>query len=291
VAVAQRLHENDLAGHLLAQGGWEHVDLPAIAIEDQVIAMGQGKQKTRRIGDILHPARESRETLDRIKAAVGSQTFSAQYQQRPIPIEGNLVKRPWLQWYETMPSEGTIVQSWDCASTIAITAAYSACSTWRICGRQYYLLDIWRGRVEFPQLRRQVIALARKYRPDSILIEQAGVGLALIQELRINPVPEVPTPIGIKPVGDKVMRMMAQSPRFEAGQVHLPKQAPWLGELLNETLGFPNTRYCDQVDSISQCLEWVQQKNQLIWSFIGSAGKMWIAGREVRNGRFVDADD
>jgi predicted phage terminase large subunit-like protein len=190
-----------------------------------------------------------------------------------------------------MPSEGTIVQSWDGASTIGITAAFSACSTWRMCGRQYYLLDMWRGRVEFPQLRHKVNALARKYHPDSILIEQAGVGLALIQELRTNPGPEVPTPIGIRPVGDKVMRMMAQSPRFEAGQVHLPKQAPWLDELLNEMLGFPNTRYCDQVDTISQFLDWAQQKNELIWSFIGSAGKMWIGGREVKNGRFVDEDD
>ena len=93
VVVMQRLHENDLAGHLLDQGGWEHLDLPAIAVDDSVIPLGHGKLMTRRIGDILHPERESKDTLDRIKAEIGSLMFSAQYQQRPVPLEGNLIRR------------------------------------------------------------------------------------------------------------------------------------------------------------------------------------------------------
>ena len=93
VVVMQRLHENDLAGHLLDQGGWEHLDLPSIAVDDSVIPLGHGKEMTRRIGDILHPERESKDTLDRIKAEIGSLKFSAQYQQRPVPLEGNLIRR------------------------------------------------------------------------------------------------------------------------------------------------------------------------------------------------------
>ena len=77
--VMQRLHENDLAGHLLAQGGWEHLDLPSIALDDCVIPLGRGKVMTRRVGDILHPERESKDALDRIKAEIGSLQFSAQY--------------------------------------------------------------------------------------------------------------------------------------------------------------------------------------------------------------------
>jgi hypothetical protein len=79
------LHENDLAGHLLDQGGWEHLDLPAIALEDSVIPLGVGKVMRRRAGDVLHPACESKDALDRTKAEIGSLMFSALYQQRPIP--------------------------------------------------------------------------------------------------------------------------------------------------------------------------------------------------------------
>src|SRR5215475_6534069 len=92
VVVMQRLHENDLAGHLLGQGGWEHLDLPAIAVEDSVIPIGDNKVFTRGQGEVLHPARESREVLDRIKAEIGSLKFSAQYQQQPVPLEGNILR-------------------------------------------------------------------------------------------------------------------------------------------------------------------------------------------------------
>jgi hypothetical protein len=78
VVVMQRLHENDLAGYLLGQAGWQHLDLPAIAIEDCVIPIGHGKQITRRRGEALHAERESQEVLDRIKCKIGSLMFSAQ---------------------------------------------------------------------------------------------------------------------------------------------------------------------------------------------------------------------
>jgi hypothetical protein len=71
----QRLHENDLAGHLLGQDGWEHLDLPAIAVEDSVIPIGDGKLFTRRQGDVLHAERESQAVLERIKAEIGSLMF------------------------------------------------------------------------------------------------------------------------------------------------------------------------------------------------------------------------
>src|SRR4029077_3976952 len=82
VVVMQRLHEDDLAGHLLGQGNWHHLDLPAIAVEDSVIPIAPGKQFTRRRGEVLHAARESKDALERIKAEIGSLKFSAQYQQR-----------------------------------------------------------------------------------------------------------------------------------------------------------------------------------------------------------------
>jgi predicted phage terminase large subunit-like protein len=98
----------------------------------------------------------------------------------------------------------------------------------------------------------------RNTSPTPSLIEQAGPGLHLIQEFRANPIPGVPVPIGIKPEGEKLVRMEAQSARFEAGQVHFPREASWLDELLHELLAFQNARHDDQIDSISQFLNWAQ---------------------------------
>jgi predicted phage terminase large subunit-like protein len=262
VVVMQRLHEDDLAGHLIQQSGWQHVDLPAIAIEDSIIPIGPGRVVTRRRGEILHAERESQEVLDRIKTEIGSLMFSAQYQQRPIPAEGNLVRRDWIKWDASPPgrAEGAqVVQSWDVASTASDTGDWSVCTTWLMIKRSYRLLDVWRERLEFPDLKRKLIALAREHWTNHIIIEQAGPGLHLIQELKANPAPGVPVPIGINPEGNKLMRMEAQSARFEAGQVYLPEQAPWLATFLHELLGFPKGRYDDQVDSVSQFLNWAEE--------------------------------
>jgi hypothetical protein len=128
VVVMQRLHEDDLAGHLISQGGWHHLDLPAIAIEESPIDVGRGQRFFRRVGDVLHAERENRETLVRIKAEIGSLMFSAQYQQRPIPLEGNLIKREWFRHYDVPPQKEArdrIVQSWDTATMIGHANDYS----------------------------------------------------------------------------------------------------------------------------------------------------------------------
>jgi hypothetical protein len=150
VVVMQRLHENDLAGHLLHQGGWEHLDLPAIAVEDSIIPVGNGKMLTRRAGDILHPERESKEALERIKAEIGSLMFSAQYQQRPIPLEGNLIRRNWFRFYDALPGQQNkrIVQSWDIATMTGDANDHSVCTTWLMANGDYYLVDVFRGRLE-----------------------------------------------------------------------------------------------------------------------------------------------
>ena len=96
----QRLHEDDLAGKLLSEGDWHHLDLPAIAEEDQEIPIGPGVVHHRRKGEVLHPERESLALLEEIRREMGSLTFSAQYLQRPVPLEGNLIKRDWIKWYE-----------------------------------------------------------------------------------------------------------------------------------------------------------------------------------------------
>ena len=256
VVVMQRLHEDDLAGHLITQGGWQHLNLPAIALRDEPILIGHGRTHLRRTGDLLHPERESRPVLDELKAAMGSPKFSAQYQQEPTPAEGNLVKRVWLRTYDQIPDVGGYFLSWDIAGTTGNTNDYSVCTIWKVHKGNHYLVDVWRGRLEYPDLRKMVAVLAQRYRPATVLIEEAGLGLNLVQDLQRDTPPGMQRPIGIKPERSKLDRMMAQSAKFESGSVYLPKEAAWLADFQTELLGFPHTRHDDQVDSVAQFLSW-----------------------------------
>jgi predicted phage terminase large subunit-like protein len=285
VVVMQRLQENDLAGHLLAQGGWEHLDLPSIALEDTVIALGSGRTVHRRVGDILHPERESKEALERIRAEIGSLMFSAQYQQQPVPLEGNLVRRDWFRFYDQLPEESAkrIVQSWDIAMATGATNDYSVCTTWQIIKNDYYLIDVFRDRLKYPDLRRKVANLADKHRAVAIIIEDAGLGMALLQDLWRDLPRGMVRPIGQKPDGSKVDRMIAQSAKIEAGHVKLPREANWLDTLLLELLAFPNGRHDDQVDSVSQFLNWASlRKLNMGIAFIPGLGpKVFCGGVQI----------
>ena len=262
----QRLHEDDLAGHTLRQGGWEHLDLPAIAVEDQVFQLGPKRSHLRLAGDVLHPERESFAALEGLERELGALLFSAQYQQRPVPLEGNLVRRAWFRYFTSSslppPTYLTkIIQSWDVAMQTGETNDYSVCTTWRADQGDVYLLDVFRGRLEYPELRRKVIALAREHGCSRVLIEDAGPGMNLLQDLRHSPAPGTLRPIGVRPDGGKLERMAAQTAKIEAGHMHVPENAPWLPEFLAELLAFPHGRHDDQVDSVSQFLFWWQREN------------------------------
>ncbi len=265
IVVMQRLHEEDLAGYLLEQGGWHRLDLPAIAIEDQQIRIGPhpADLHDRKEGDVLHPEREPHAALERIKAEIGSLAFSAQYQQRPIPLEGNLIKREWFKDYgdPPAPTQGSkVVQSWDIAGSVSERSDWSVCTTWAMHQKTFYLLDVWRGQLEYPDLKRKVIALREAHGAQMVLIEKAGLGLSLVQDLKADSPAGFPNPIGISPDGDKLVRMEAECARIEAGHVVLPRNAPWLDTFLHELLAFPNGRHDDQVDSVSQFLNWAWRR-------------------------------
>jgi len=249
--------------------------LPAIAMEQETIPLRHGLTHTRHPGDLLHPQREGRSALEGIKAEIGSLLFSSQYQQRPIPVEGNLIRREWFRYYDEPPSSRSgirIVQSWDVAMTTGDHSDYSVGTTWLMDKKDYYLVDLFRARLEYPDLRRQIIGLARRHGASTILIEMAGPGLNLIQDLRADTIMDVARPIGVKPEGSKRDRMAIQSAKIEAGQVHLPRNAPWLGDFLHELLAFPNGRHDDQVDSVSQFLRWAQTSALFVTVDIGMPG-------------------
>ena len=263
IIIMQRLHQDDLVGHVLGQEPWDVVSFPAIALEDQMIEFlsPYGRRAFFRAeGTALHPGRESLETLQRIRASIGEYNFDSQYQQTPMPKGGALIKTAWLNYYDPdtpLPEFIRIVQSWDTANKSTELSDYSVCTTWGSTGEHYYLLDVFRARLEYPELKRKVIELSSRYPYVQVVIEDKGSGTQLYQELKGA------VPFGLKPYTplpsvDKVMRLHTQSIRFESGQVLLPRWAPWLEEYVKELTGFPGTRYDDQVDSTTQALAYLQ---------------------------------
>jgi predicted phage terminase large subunit-like protein len=125
------------------------------------------------------------------------------------------------------------------------------CTTWLRRGNDHHLIDVTRGRLVYPDLKRLVVQLARRYKPDAVLIEDRSSGTQLIQDLRDG---GVVRPIPINPEADKKTRMFLQTAKLEAGNVFIPEHAPWLDDFRNEILQFPDGRHDDQVDSMSQYL-------------------------------------
>jgi len=255
IVVTQRVHMDDLSGYLSSgSADWEVLSLPAIAEIDERIPIGDNEFYHRRVGEALHPAHESLDTLLKLQQELGTYDFSAQYQQCPIPFGGAMIKRDWLRFDDKAPerkSKTKIMQSWDIAAKDGLRNDYSVCTTWLVEGNHYYLIDLTRGRYDFPRLRQLAGALADRHKPTVILIEDASAGISLAQELRsmghwrVKPMPVE---------HDKVTRLFVQAAKFEAGLVHFPKHAPFLQDLLAELLAFPNGKHDDQVDSITQAL-------------------------------------
>jgi predicted phage terminase large subunit-like protein len=262
IIVMQRLHQDDLVGHVLEQEDWVVVSLPAIAEVDErhLIDGPLGRRYfTRKAGDILHPQRESAESLANTRRAISEFSFASQYQQRPIPLGGAIVKTDWLRFYEPgeQPSKFQLVlQSWDTANKSGDLNDFSVGTTWGVIKQTYYLLDVSRKRLDFPDLKREVRRLAKLFLAKKILIEDKASGTQLIQDLKregLHAVVPYAPPAG----ADKIMRLHAQTAVFENGRVLLPAKAPWLADYVNELTGFPGSRYADQVDSTTQALDYL----------------------------------
>jgi predicted phage terminase large subunit-like protein len=261
VIVMQRLHEDDLVGHVLTREGWEILSFPAIAEtnEAHIVETTFGRKEFRRqAGEALHPDRESLETLAHIRATIGEYNFAGQYQQTPAPAGGGMVKEAWFRRYrmsECPEKFDRIVQSWDTASKPTELADYSVCTTWGLKGPNFYLLNVVRKKLSFPDLKRAVVEQDRLFNPEVILIEDKASGTQLIQDLIEAGLSRVTR---YKPEGDKIMRLHAQTATIENGFVHLPEEAHWLADYISELTMFPAGRHDDQVDSTAQALAWTK---------------------------------
>lgn len=261
IIVMQRLHQDDLVGHVLDRGeDWEILNFPAIAEqnEDYIVESALGPIRyQRKVGEVLDPSRESRKILQGIRQTIGEYNFSSQYQQSPVPREGAIIRNAWLQYYDPdgyLPEFTVKFQCWDTANKSGELNDYSVCTTWGFYEEKFYLLDVFRRRLNYPELKKKVIELLGKHEPRSVFIEDKASGTQLIQDLSSE------GHYGIKafappPGTDKIMRLYAQSAKFESGRVLLPSKASWLDEYVRELTSFPGTKHDDQVDSTTMALD------------------------------------
>jgi len=260
VVIMQRLHEEDLTGHLLKKGGWELLKIPAENQTGEDIIYNypiSGKVKVFKPGEVLHEEREDRVTLDATKRELGSYAYAGQYLQEPAPLEGGMIKDSWWQWYDGKNRFTEIYQSWDTAIKEGQDNDYTVCTTWGVSGNQYYLIDIVREKLDYPALKKAVIAQFDKYNPRQVIIEDKASGQSLLQTLR----KETKLPIvAVQPLKDKVTRLAKASVSIEAGRAYLPKDKYWIDDFLTEFRLFPNSKHDDIVDSVTQFINWYNEK-------------------------------
>jgi predicted phage terminase large subunit-like protein len=247
LAVATRWSERDPMGWIMAQQGWTVLHLPAIA-ESAEDPLG------REIGEALWPSHYPVEVLEAIRADVGSRVFQCLYQGNVAAAQGTIFKRDWFRHYDQAPtpeSFSRVIQSWDTAFKTGATNDYSVCATFGQTKNGFYLLSLYRAKIEFPELKRQVAQQADFWHPTEIYVEDKSSGQSLIQELKTATNYPV---IAIKVDRDKETRASACTGYFEAGRILFPKDASWLGDLEDELAGFPGGLHDDCVDAICQAL-------------------------------------
>ena len=165
VVVMQRVHQNDLVGYLQEQGGFEVLNLPAIATKTDTYDLGGGRTYTRLQNELLHPAHESVDILIELRREMGPIAFSAQYQQAPIPPGGTIIKKKWLKTYDELRSRpgDRIVMSWDIALSEMETGDYTACVVLLIREEMFFVLEVVRGRFPFETLKAKVMEVKQRY--------------------------------------------------------------------------------------------------------------------------------
>ncbi len=256
VVVMQRLHAEDLSGYLLEKGGWEHLCLPAIAPALTTLRVG-AKVFVREQGEALHPAREPLALLERTQRELGSANFNAQYQQAPVRVVGNLIRPEWFVRFklEALRGRENVVQSWDTAIKAGAAHDASACATFVEIDGVHHLLDMQLVRLEYPALKRLIISHAARFEAATVLMEDKASGQSLLQDLRQETDLAL---LAVMPSEDKLTRLARVTPLMEAGKLALPTAAPWLAAFEAEFFSFPDSAHDDQIDAVSQYLNWVR---------------------------------
>lgn len=261
VCIMQRAHGDDLAEKILKESDMVHLKIQSEARSPLVIVGPITSTKwEREEGEELWHGRFDAPQLQEAKTTLGPWAYAAQHQQEPIPQGGAIFRLDWWKDYKELPKLTRVIQFWDTAFKTKETNDWSVCATWAETVAAYYLLHVYRARMEFPELKKMAGTKgAELWGPNqlpvsAVLIEDAASGQSLIQELRRDT--KLPI-IAVKVDRDKVARAHSISPTVEAGKCYVPDEAPWLAPWLEEHAHFPNGEYDDQVDTTTGALAWL----------------------------------
>lgn len=262
IVINTRWKTDDLSGRLLRQqtnlkaDQWEVLEFPAILPS----------------GNALWPGYWKVEELEAVKLTIGMSKWNAQWQQQPTNDEGAILKREWWRkWpHSYTPACEYVIQSYDTAYSKKETADYSVITTWGVFyseqfdGPNLILLNVKRGRWDFPELKRVARSEYQYWKPDNVLIEGKASGMSLQQELRRMGIPvTLYSPGGRRTGQDKVSRANAVAPLLESGMIWYPENEEWADELVEECAAFPNGSNDDQVDSAVMAWSRFRQGNFL----------------------------
>lgn len=288
IVIMQRLHENDLAGYLLEQGGWTHLCVPA-RYEPQHPFVWPDDPRTVE-GELLWPERLPGAELDKLAAHMTSHVAAGQLQQRPAPREGAILKRQWWRCFPPallepvrdggvermpvgLPAFRRIVCSWDTAFKAKTTSDYVAGQVWGVSGPDRYLLRVFHERASLQETERAMLEQrdwVLRYWPRvplTILVEKSANGVEILEALKR----EVPGMLPVTVSVDKVLRAEAAASDLESGNVFLPgrlsetgsgPESPlaWVTDLVEECAVFPNGAHDDQVDAFTQAINWTRAR-------------------------------
>lgn len=274
IGIMQRLHEEDWSGHVLAQGGWEHLCLPMEFDPARARTTAIGWRDPRQaLGEVLHPERFPPEVLAAERVRLGSYGYAGQMQQQPAPAGGGLFRRAWWRFWKpdgvrsadvmprptgcwdgparALPKLSEVVISLDAAFKGNADNDRVSFTVWGWQGADRYLLANLTDTLSFTQTLARLRQLAHDWpKAHRKLIEDKANGPAIIDMLR----GEIPGLLPVDPEGGKETRAWAVQPQVESGNVFLPDGAPWLDAFLGECDAFPRGAHDDQVDSMTQAL-------------------------------------
>jgi predicted phage terminase large subunit-like protein len=268
VVVQTRWHQDDLSGWLLSEEagsdqpeGWHIVNFEAIKEETlpDFPKTCTVEPDWRSPGEALCPERFTLKRLLQIMRKVGTLFWSAMYQQRPSPAEGDYFKRSWWKFYPLAPAQfDRVILSADCTFKESKKSDFVVLQIWGQKGGEFWLLDQVRGRMDINATITAIRALCAKWpQATAKLVEDKANGSAVIDLLKR----EISGLLPIEPEGGKLVRAVAIAPYVEAGNVYIPDPAiaAWVNDYIEEFAVFPNGVNDDQVDATSQALNWLKQ--------------------------------
>nr|HAQ93629.1 hypothetical protein [Afipia sp.] len=270
IVVGQRMHEDDLSGNLLQNGGWKHVCLPLVAEEAASYALGNSTWH-RKASEPLLVNRWPEAIINRKREEVGESIFAAQYQQNPSAAVGELIRPGQIKHFDDLPPDARqITLSWDTAVKTGSGNSYTVCLVIARDTRRHYVIDVLRARLEPVEMRDAALGLITAYKPSKILIEDASSGTGLASMLS-----ERGHQVELRPTGGrgKEERLESQLHMFAQHRVLIKKNQPWTVEFESELMRFPFAKHNDQVDALTQYLAWIAESPMVNPVVMGAGGR------------------